>query len=632
MDSPIPPDPYKTLGIDKSAPLAAIRSAHRKLVLTCHPDKITDESAKKAASDKFHLVQQAYEILSDETRRERHDERVKLAELRAQMMKERGGSRVIPDIELRGGPKRTHEMRDNTFYEYREPREPPPRTRMYEEEDYFQPRYQEARPTKNYDDRSFVPPPRKTSGRATEDKRRARDLEDERELRKETERQKQKARAEESRKRDQNKRGDRQHKSSPKFPSVREDDSDSDTTETFMRPKYEEPLKKRYDDDRRRDRDTTSRRTTKRDLYDDYVDDKHIRAQDYIQQTRSSVEPEPRRLAPHNRSYSYVDRPPPPPVAPVLSRVDTSPRVDTLPRVDTNPRRSSARDSRRRESSPPRLTKKDRRVTEIVEPPSESRRPSLPFFPSDPKGLKIPKNTVTPKREREPHRSATFEPVPETREPTMRRSETMPSSSRRGDNAPAKPSKLKEQHDSGYSSRSSRGTPERSPIPSPPLKPTSTKYRYDSESEGEITIVAEPDGPHGRPRDTSPPKSRRDRPSMPTREPTSTRGPPMRTGSYAIPADQTSSPRQPPFTRTESVRLPPLKSRPSTRGDRALYGEVAPNVDPYEVINQSPKYRPDDIRYADYHRRGSTDDRDGYSPSHHRPEFPRSSSRTVRAS
>ena len=86
-----PLDPYEALGVDKSAPLAVIRSAYRKLVLVCHPDRDTsiDEAAKQAASDKFHLVQQSYLILSDERKRELYDDRVKLVELLALMNEER---------------------------------------------------------------------------------------------------------------------------------------------------------------------------------------------------------------------------------------------------------------------------------------------------------------------------------------------------------------------------------------------------------------------------------------------------------------------------------------------------------------------------------------------------------------
>lgn len=49
--------------------LAAIRSAHRKRVLACHPD----HDSSIAAAYEFHLVQQVYKLLSvsDESERER---------------------------------------------------------------------------------------------------------------------------------------------------------------------------------------------------------------------------------------------------------------------------------------------------------------------------------------------------------------------------------------------------------------------------------------------------------------------------------------------------------------------------------------------------------------------------------
>ncbi|KAG8406858.1 hypothetical protein J3459_018595 [Metarhizium acridum] len=40
--SPLPPDPYKILGVSKDAQTSEIRSAHRKLVLKCHPDKLEE--------------------------------------------------------------------------------------------------------------------------------------------------------------------------------------------------------------------------------------------------------------------------------------------------------------------------------------------------------------------------------------------------------------------------------------------------------------------------------------------------------------------------------------------------------------------------------------------------------------
>lgn len=83
--SPLPPDPYKLLGVSKDASLAEIRSAHRKLVLKCHPDKVQDSALKAIKQDEFQKVQQAYELLTDEKKRIQYDEQVKLFELRKEM-------------------------------------------------------------------------------------------------------------------------------------------------------------------------------------------------------------------------------------------------------------------------------------------------------------------------------------------------------------------------------------------------------------------------------------------------------------------------------------------------------------------------------------------------------------------
>ncbi|KAH7360290.1 hypothetical protein BKA65DRAFT_181990 [Rhexocercosporidium sp. MPI-PUGE-AT-0058] len=85
MNSTLPPDPYKLLGVTKEAKLPEIRSAHRKLVLKCHPDKVQDAALKAIKQDEFQKVQQAYELLSDDSKRLQYDEQVKLFELRKEM-------------------------------------------------------------------------------------------------------------------------------------------------------------------------------------------------------------------------------------------------------------------------------------------------------------------------------------------------------------------------------------------------------------------------------------------------------------------------------------------------------------------------------------------------------------------
>src|SRR5882757_3671316 len=85
----LPPDPYLALGVSKDAKLPVIRSAHRKLVLKCHPDKVQDAALKAIKQVEFEKLQRAYELLSDDRRREEYDLRVRLAGLGKDMMEQR---------------------------------------------------------------------------------------------------------------------------------------------------------------------------------------------------------------------------------------------------------------------------------------------------------------------------------------------------------------------------------------------------------------------------------------------------------------------------------------------------------------------------------------------------------------
>jgi molecular chaperone DnaJ len=64
-------DFYAVLGVPKTATAAEIKRAYRKLAREHHPDKNPDDAKAEA---RFKEVSQAYDVLSDETRRREYDE------------------------------------------------------------------------------------------------------------------------------------------------------------------------------------------------------------------------------------------------------------------------------------------------------------------------------------------------------------------------------------------------------------------------------------------------------------------------------------------------------------------------------------------------------------------------------
>ena len=64
-------DYYEILGVSKSASASEIKKAYRKLALKYHPDKNPDNTQ---AEDKFKQAAQAYEVLSNEQKRQKYDQ------------------------------------------------------------------------------------------------------------------------------------------------------------------------------------------------------------------------------------------------------------------------------------------------------------------------------------------------------------------------------------------------------------------------------------------------------------------------------------------------------------------------------------------------------------------------------
>lgn len=63
-------DHYSALGLGSDAKLADIKKAFRQRAALYHPDRSTAPDA----AERFRVIQQAYEILSDDTKRQAYDD------------------------------------------------------------------------------------------------------------------------------------------------------------------------------------------------------------------------------------------------------------------------------------------------------------------------------------------------------------------------------------------------------------------------------------------------------------------------------------------------------------------------------------------------------------------------------
>ncbi|KAI9833009.1 MAG: hypothetical protein M1819_003841 [Sarea resinae] len=604
MDEPLPPDPYVVLGVDKHASLPSIRSAYRKLVLTCHPDKVQDPTLKAKKVDEFQRVQQAYEILSDDQKLQQYKDQVRLAELRREVL-ERQGSRG-PRVEIRtAAPPPGFDARSSSA------RYEPPRTRSYEWEEeasYSSPRYAEesrasSRKHPGYDSthpRTSRPTEERKSSRVA-DETRYRETR-ERVFRRESDRT---SHAQSDRRRTREKRRDYDDKYDGRHDIHVETESESDDDryrrddEYRRKEEYREPP--RREPPRKKEEDFGEAIDHKTRAHED-------EARNYI--LRSKTAGAAYRTVPHTTQYFDARRSEPPP-----------PRAEPA-------RRASTRRTQSRDREPPREAPRERSrarsstrkaSADIVDPPPVPKIPHLHASTSSPASIPVPGMAKGPAP---PQRSSTMHyPAREAREPLQRSTTTPLSTSgippRRSEAVPSPTTKLKspiEPHDSGYSSP---GTPE-TPQTASAKQPQYTKYIYqdpEDMSSGPRIVPVDPD--YRRQRSTP------ERPTLTTQSSSASKHGAGRSASYVTTASYSAEPPptsrpSAPMPRPKTTREVPTSSRPESARPSVSRVESSTSRTPTRPlmsnVSFSPSYSAKDVLYT----YGNPQDREdvGYGRTH----------------
>ncbi|PGH20410.1 hypothetical protein AJ80_03555 [Polytolypa hystricis UAMH7299] len=614
--SPPPIDPYQILGVAKDASTSDIRSAYRKLVLKCHPDKIKDEAQRIQGQDEFQKVQEAYELLSDDTKRARYNQKVRLAELRKEVLeKDREAAKPSSSSQPSSSSSSSKSTTYTTTYEYRG-------GTVYEERVPTGARFFD-------DDIPFSEEPR-ASSRKYDGYERKSASEDKKKRSKQVDPKVPSARATKERNRDSKSRSDRvknrdrerKREVSDKYTRspyiVSENESDSDDSCHVPKRSEKSTVYEERPSSRRSKTEPPRRPESRRSRDAEYSDGwesssklEYLKAsaRDYISSTSNKP------------SMDYELRPaaPMPPV-PAYYEMRDSVHVDSA-------RRSSARRQPSRDSGRPTSSGRERRGSfDILDPAlrgytSSRKIPSMPTTASAPSGIKIPVGVKAPSPAM---RSATAVHLRD-KPPAPRRSETLPIP-RRSETMPSRPSKLKDhRYDSGYSSP---GTPEMHQSTSP--SKASKIFIVDEDedySRGHRTVLIDPTASYRRHGSVSP--ARQDRPPLSVRPSSKTAR--SRTTAYAYPSETMMS-RESPSRHESSRSIPTLRSSPPLRSSReGLFGEVmADDVHPQtfstDRVRFSPSIRAEDISFSQSARKGSLDshlNRDGYprpyQTEYHRP-------------
>lgn len=555
MSSEPLPDHYKALGIDKNADAATIKKTYRKLVLTCHPDKVTDETLKAQKQDEFHKIQQAYETLSDETRRGTYEAELKLQQLRREKLARAASGSTAEQKNTRFAPAAsggsyTAHTTPRYATEERRPSNATPSRRTEYDDDY----YRSSRKD------SYFSSPRRQSPRPSPPSRSSKEKV-EKEVRRE------KASTDRTRSSTQKTRDSERRDRTGRFPTESEGSSEDDKVRFAYRTRpAEDDSRKREEyrrDDRRDDRDRR---------YDDMFDSsprkssaqptKEEEAKRYISKSRAAAEPRP---SPPVRTTSRDYYEP-------SSRSSRHREV----RPDAAPRRSSARP---KESS--------RGMPEVVD--WDDRRPTFTHSASSPAEIRIPS---------QPQRSATdSHRRPERsppRFPGLSRSATMPVNASSDAGGSRRESRRDPRAPSGLRNEAN-GSPERDAYPSiPAAQPSSsskTYYAY-SPADGGVKPM---EAPRNILRD--PARTRHRSPSPLGKPPIGANRPPLHSSkTYASTgrSSRQASPSREERGRSERIKYGEI---PSDYTRRRNMGERQPSYDASNV-SYAPRFGPEDVRWA----------------------------------
>lgn len=626
MASPLPPDPYLALGLPRDATAATIKTTYRKLILKFHPDKVQDAAQKQIASDQFHKVQTAYEIIGEEDRRARYDAQVKLVELRKEMLGKQGAgasaqsearasnySRMRTESPARPNyTARASERNERVHVEERRPYDAEP--------DYFDRPRSTARKDYEYErpsSKRTPPAPRTEKERVRASKQSS----------KENERARQK---EKTRQTTRDTRRDREFKYSYPDPETA---SSSDSDGVVEPPRYA----RREEDERRRERDPyheQPRRQKEESPRAFHMEDRssHHKMQSHEMSARDYME----RSGGRPRQYPESTRRPSP------QRVSTKDKVEYIKRSEGRPpvmvRRGSGkptpasrepeelprRESPRRES-PRRDRERTRRLShDYSDLPRKT--PPLNSTKSAPDQIHIPEAPRRAYSMQTDNKTETdFQPPP------MRRADTMPNqlNARRERESTRKPPK----------SSGLRRTETTDSLPTPattpePVTPRNAKYPYGREyaddnefatPNGYRTELHEPaSGNRKVTRSPSPIKEERVKEergrAASSRYPEKAQRPPLPSASRT-----TSYVYTPQGLQDMSAGRPGLSRAETARPDVPLYGEIPTSRSsprqtrarhsPPSAEAQYQQYRPEDMKYqtGQHSRRASEAIRPGYA-------------------